>query len=173
MRLVKSREVLTLTGLSADQLREWTARRGLILPDVPALRQGQQAQFSWQTVLLLRLAVVMRHRFHIELQVHRDLLLHARNLLSGRSFPSLWGSRLAIYGLEHCALLAPNEPVPTDQDAIVLRLNDHLESLSKGFGVTEPIAQLQLFPVIGIRRNEAKADREAGLGLRAVDGGSS
>lgn len=60
VRLVGSRDVLNLTGLSGDQLREWTVRRGLISPDVPASRQGQQAQFGWQTVLLLRLAVVLR-----------------------------------------------------------------------------------------------------------------
>lgn len=173
MRLIRSRDVLTLTGLSADQLREWTVRRGLIHPDVPASRQGQQAQFGWQTVLLLRLAVVMRSRFHVELQVHRDLLVRALALLSGRSFPSLWGSTLAIYGLEHCALLAVNEPVPADQDAILLRLNDHLEILSRGFGVTEPIAQLQLFPAVGIRRSETHAEIEAGTGVRTFEGSAS
>lgn len=172
VRLIRSRDVLTLTGLSADQLREWTVRRALILPDIPASRQGQQAQFGWQTVLLLRLAVVMRSRFHIELQVHRDLLARARDLLSGRSFPSLWGSRLAIFGLEDCALLAANEPIPADQDTIVLRLNDHLEILSQGFGVTEPIAQLQLFPAVGIRRSELQADSGTVPGLRAAERGA-
>ena len=173
VRLIRSRDVLTLTGLSADQLREWTVRRGLIHPDVPASRQGQQAQFGWQTVLLLRLVVVMRTRFHIELQVHRDLLARARKLLDGRSFPSLWGNRFAIFGLEHCALLGANEPVPTDQDAIVLRLNDHLEILSQGFGVAEPIAQLQLFPAVGIRRTEPPVDSEASPGLRTAERSAS
>jgi hypothetical protein len=51
VRLIGSRDVLKLTGLSADQLREWTVRRGLIHADIPASRQGQQAQFGWQTVL--------------------------------------------------------------------------------------------------------------------------
>lgn len=173
MRLIKSRDVLTLTGLSADQLREWTVRRGLIHADVPALRQGQQAQFGWQTVLLLRLAVVMRAQFHIELQIHRDILARARELLCGRSFPSLCGNRLAIFGLEHCALIGANESVPADRDAIVLRLNDHLEILSQGFGVTEPIAQLQLFPTVGLRRREPQIDVEANIGLRNAERGAS
>ncbi len=170
VRLIGSRDVLTLTGLSADQLREWTVRRGLIHPDIPALRQGQQAQFGWQTVLLLRLAVVLRSRFRVELQVHRDLLLRSRELLAGRSFPSLWNHRLAIFGFEGCALFGGNEALPTDQDVILLQLNGHLEALSQGFGVSEPIAQLPLFPAIGLRRGEAPADVEGNGVLRSAEG---
>lgn len=154
VRLIKSRDVLGLTNLSADQLREWTVRRGLIKPDVPAAKQGQQAQFGWQTVLLLRLAVVLRSRFHVELQVHRDLFDHAQTLLGGRSFPSLWGTTLAIYGLQKCALLSAREQSPVEEDAILLRLNSHLDVLSQSFGVTEPIGQLSLFPAIGVRRRD-------------------
>lgn len=170
VRLIGSRDVLKLTELSADQLREWTVRRGLIHPDVPASRQGQQAQFGWQTVLLLRLAVVMRSRFHIELQVHRDLLVRARELLNGRSFPSLWGNRLAIFGFERCALLGASEAVPDEHDVVLLRLNTHLEVLSQGFGVSEPIAQLPLFPAVGLRRSELSSDAEGGRMPRTAGG---
>ncbi|WP_374130399.1 hypothetical protein [Sphingomonas sp. 28-62-20] len=170
MRLIGSRDVLELTGLSADQLREWTVRRGLIHPDVPASRQGQQSQFGWQTVLLLRLAVVLRSQFHVELQVHRDLLHRARELLNGRSFPGLWNHRLAIFGLGSCALLGGSDPLPADQDAILLRLNAHLEAMSQGFGVSEPIAQLPLFPAVGLRRTEAPAEAEGGTILRTAEG---
>jgi hypothetical protein len=170
VRLIGTRDVLKLTELSADQLREWTVRRGLIHPDVPASRQGQQAQFGWHTVLLLRLAVVMRSRFHIELQVHRDLLARARELLNGRAFPSLWGHRLAIFGLERCALLAAGDPLPVDEDVILLALNAHLEALSQGFGVPEPIAQLALFPAVGLRRSEVSAGAEDRTVLHAAEG---
>lgn len=173
VRLIGTRDVLKLTGLSADQLREWTVRRGLIHPDVPATRRGQQAQFGWQTVLLLRLAVVMRSRFHVELQVHRDLLGRAHGLLNGRSFPSLWGHRLAIFGLERCALLGAGDPLPTDEDVILLGLNAHLETLSQGFGVSEPIAQLPLFPAVGLRRSEVLAAAEGGTVLRSAEVGAA
>lgn len=172
MRLVGSREVLNLTGLSADQLREWTVRRGLIQPDAPASRQGQQAQFGWQTVLLLRLAVVMRSRFHLELQAHRNLLLKARDLFNNRSFPGLWGHRLAIYGLEDCALLGPSDPAPADRDAMLLQLKPHLEALCQGFGVSEPLAQLPLFPAVGLRRSGSQATAEANLVRRVAEGGT-
>ena len=152
MRLVRSRDVPALTGLTADQLREWTVRRGLIQPDEPAQKRGSEAKFSWQTVLVLRLAVVLRTRFHVELQAHRDLLASARKLLEGASFPALWGGTLAIYGLTHCELLGARVSLPSpDEDAILLRLNRHLEALSQGFGLPEPVSQLPLFPAVGLR----------------------
>lgn len=155
MRLVKSREVLQLTGLTADQLREWTVRRALIQPDVPAQKRGSEAKFSWQTVLVLRLAVVLRTRFHVELQAHRDLLVAARQLLNGTSFPALWGVTLAIYDLRRCELLSPRATLVADEDAVLLKLNRHLEILSQGFGLSDPVAQLPLFPAIPIRASDA------------------
>ncbi|MEQ9151633.1 MAG: hypothetical protein RLO06_09065 [Parvibaculum sp.] len=152
MRLVKSRDVPALTGLTADQLREWTARRGLVQPDEPAPKRGSEARFSWQTLLVLRLAVVLRTRFHVELQAHRELLALARKLLDGASFPGLWGGTLAIYGLTRCELLSARAPMPpAEDDAILLRLNRHLEALSQGFGLPEPVSQLPLFPAIALR----------------------
>lgn len=155
MRLIKSREVLQLTGLTGDQLREWTVRRALIQPDVPAQKRGSEARFTWQTVLLLRLAVVLRTRFHVELQAQRDLLVAARELLDGASFPILWGSTLAIYDLRRCELLPVRAVIATDDDAILLRLSRHLEVLSQGFGLPDPISQLPLFPAVPIRSADA------------------
>lgn len=155
MRHIGSREVLKLTGLTADQLREWTVRRALIQPDVPAQKRGHEAKFSWQTVLLLRIAVVLRTRFHVELQAHRDLLVAARELLEGASFPALWGGTLAIYDFRRCELLPARSNVGEDEDAVLLRLNQHLEALSQGFGLLDPVAQLPLFPAVPIRSSEA------------------
>jgi hypothetical protein len=63
-----------------------------------------------------------------------------------------------------------SDPLPADQDAILLRLNDHLEALSQGFGVSEPVAQLPLFPAVGLRRSKAPADTEGSTVLRTVEG---
>ncbi len=161
MPLVRSRDVPALTGVTADQLREWTVRRGLVQPDEPAQKRGSEAKFSWQTLLVLRLAVVLRTRFHVELQAHRDLLTSTRKLLDGASFPGLWEGTLAIYGLTRCELLSARAPLPSaEEDVILLRLNRHLEALSKGFGLPEPVSQLPLFPAVGLRGSTERASGE-------------
>jgi hypothetical protein len=168
VRLVRSRDVPALTGVTADQLREWTGRRGLVQPDEPSLKRGSEAKFSWQTLLVLRLAVVLRTRFHVELQAHRELLVSARKLLDGASFPGLWGATLAIYGLTRCELLSARTPQPSaDDDAILLRLNNHLEALSQGFGLPEPAPQLPLFPVLGVTNTAENSSVEWRHGDRA------
>jgi hypothetical protein len=150
-------------------LREWTVRRGLIQPDEPAQKRGSEAKFSWQTVLVLRLAVVLRTRFHVELEAHRDLLASARRLLDGVSFIGLWGGTLAIYGLTRCELLSTKGGGPTvDDDAILLRLNRHLEALSQDFGLPEPVSQLSLFPAVGLRASSDGIDER-----RRAEGGPS
>lgn len=151
--------MLILTGLSSNQLREWTARRALIQPDVPPQKRGREARFSWQTVLLLRLAVVLRSRFHVELQAHRDLLIAARKLLKGASFPALWGTTLAIYGLRRCELLPPYAVPSALEDAVLLRLDRHLVVLSQGLGLSDPESQLPLFPAIPVRSGEVAKTR--------------
>ncbi len=166
MRLIRSRDVLTLTGLSADQLREWTVRRALIQPDVPAQKRGSEAKFSWQTVLLLRLAVVLRTRFHVELQAHRDLLVTARELIGGTSFPALWGATLAMYDLRRCELLTGRSVLASEEDVILLRLDRHLEVLSQSFGLPDPVSQLPLFPAVPIKGGDSM-----GAGARFVRAG--
>lgn len=164
MHFAKSRDVLRLTGLTADQLREWTVRRGLILPDFPAQKRGSEARFSWQSVLLLRLAVVLRTRFHVDLQAHRDLLVSAREQLDGRSFPSLRGSTLAVLDSRRCELLGPRDVAPDEEDVMLLRLDGHLRVLSEGFEQVDPTTQLPLFPAFSISRKNEDRNRSAAKG---------
>src|ERR1700733_5721335 len=96
MRLIKAGEVQRLTGLSADQLREWTTRRGLIEPDAKPCGPGSRARYAWQTALLLRLAVVLKESFHIELHAHRALFSGLAKRLAKVSFPALRGSALTV-----------------------------------------------------------------------------
>jgi len=150
VRLIGSHEVLALTGLSADQLREWTVRRALVPPDMPAQKRGSEAKFSWQTVLVLRLAVVLRTRFHVELQAHRDLLISVRELLKGTSFPALWGGSLVIYDLRRCEFLSARKSWAAEEDAVLLKLDRHLQVLSQEFGLVDPVPQLSLFPAVPV-----------------------
>ncbi|MEJ6785399.1 hypothetical protein [Aminobacter sp. Piv2-1] len=152
MRLIKSRDVPAMTGLTADQLREWTVRRDFVRPDVPAQKRGSQAQFSWKSLLVLRLASVLRVRFHVELEAHRELLQALRGSLDGLSFHALWGGSLVVYGDARAELVTPRVAAAREgEDAIVLQLDPHLAVLSQGLGLPEPVAQLTLFPVVGLK----------------------
>lgn len=151
MRLVKAREVQTLTGLSADRLREWAGRRGLVKPDVPARGKGHHARYSWQTVLALRLAGVLKDQFKIELQGQRELLGRMQSELAGKSFPALRGCVLALYGNAHVELRGPGERARDPGAAVLLLpLEPHLDALSNGFGVPDAMQQRPLFPALGV-----------------------
>ena len=151
MRLIKASEVLKLTGLSADQLREWTTRRGLIRPDAEPNGPGSRAKYAWQTVLCLRLAVVLKETFHVELQAHRGLLAALGQRLGKTSFLALRGSALVILGSGAFHVLPLNEARAITGDVLILELDPHLDVLSTGFGLAEPIRQLPLFPAVVVR----------------------
>jgi hypothetical protein len=151
VRLVKAREVQALTGLSPDRVREWAGRRGLVRPDVPARGKGSQARYSWQTVLTLRLAAVLKDQFKVELQAHRELLGNMQNELAGRSFPALRGCVMALYGGDGVELLAPGDHTKDlDAAVLLLPLEPHLEALSNGFGVPDTMQQRPLFPAVSV-----------------------
>lgn len=152
MQLVTTRDATRLTGLSTEQLREWTSRRALILPDVKPKGHGSPARYSWQTILLLRLAVVLRDRFKLELHAHRDLFADLGASLAQTSFISLWGKSLALYGAADWGVIDPRDEGAAIDDCIVLRLDPHLQQLSDSFSLPKPASagQFQLFPALGV-----------------------
>jgi len=160
MQFVTTRDATRLTGLSTEQLREWTSRRALILPDVKPKGHGSPARYSWQTILLLRLAVVLRDRFKLELHAHRDLFAELRADLARTSFLSLWGKSLALYGGVQWSVIDPRDEGAAIDDCIVLRLDPHLQQLSDGFSLPKPAApgQFQLFPALGVMADAAVND---------------
>lgn len=151
MRLVTASDVQKLTGLTTDQLREWTARRGLIEPDAKPCGPGSRARYAWQTVLLLRLAVVLKETFHVELQAQRGLFAALTVRLGKVSFPALRGSALVVHAGGVFDIVPVGEPQILDDDALIIRLDPHLDVLSTGFGLAEPTRQLPLFPAIAVR----------------------
>jgi hypothetical protein len=152
MQLVTTRDATRLTGLSTEQLREWTSRRALILPDEKPKGHGSPARYSWQTILLLRLAVVLRDRFKLELHAHRDLFADLGAGLARTSFLSLWGKSLALYGGAQWGVIDPHDESMATNDCIVLQLDPHLQKLSDSFSLPKPAAtgQFQLFPALGV-----------------------
>lgn len=149
MRLVTTRIATILTGLSVEQLREWSSRRALIPADIQNRGRGSSAQYSWQTILQLRIAVLLKDRFHLELHAHRGLFQQMHEALAGISFLKLWGANIAIYGTEHWDLLEGDNAGQVDADAIIIQLNPHLEMLAAEFAMPgpPPSGQLELFPV--------------------------
>ena len=148
MAFATTSSVCRLAGLSTIQLREWTNRRALIPADVPPAGKGSPARFSWQTVLVIQIAVVLRKRFRLELQCHRPLFADLRTALDKSSFVRLWDMVLVIRP-EGDWELVPVGVVP-QEDAIIVHLHPHLRKLASGFAMAEPdrsLRQLSLFPV--------------------------
>lgn len=149
MRFVTTPDATVLTGLSTATLREWTSRRALIPADVPPKGKGSPAGFTWQTILLLRIAVTLRDKFHLELQPHRTLFASLKTGLRRTSFLALWGKALALQGGDGWTLIEEAEAPPLNEDTVIIRLQPHLEALSVGLALPRPTpspGQLELFP---------------------------
>jgi DNA-binding transcriptional MerR regulator len=151
-RLVMAGRVQRLTGLSPDQLREWTRRRGLIKPDAEPCGPGSRARFSWQTVLLLRLAVVLKTSFHIELQAHRAFFAALSQRIENRPFHALRGCALLVQPDTQFDIVPLSDFQAKSTDTLILCLDPHLDALSADFDLIEPVDQFPLFAVAGVGR---------------------
>lgn len=158
MRYVTTPIASQLTGLSTEKLREWTIRRALIPADVRPKQKGSPAKFSWQTILLLRIAVLLRERFNIELQAHKVLFAQLLHDLRKRSFITLWGQRL-ILSSDHWSLIDEVSPLPTG-DILLIQLDPHLRVLRDGFALPDSTAcgQLDLFSLPSVHRAVSAGD---------------
>lgn len=165
MRLVTTRIAASMTGLSIEQLREWSSRRALIPADVQNRGRGSPAQYGWQTILQLRLAALLKDRFHLELHAHRGLFQQMHEVLAGTSFLKLWGASLAIYDTKRWEMLEGEEVGLVDADAIVIQLNPHLEVLAAEFAMPgpPPSGQLELFPARLVAEDHIEIAGRSGL----------
>lgn len=134
--LITAKEVQRLTGLTSSQLREWTSRRCLVQPDMLPSGPGTRARYSWQTVMVLRLAASLKGVFHVELQAHQDLFARLSAFLSKQPFQSLAGHVLYVHANGDFELNDAACPRAFNDDAIVLCLAPHLNVLSAEFDMT-------------------------------------
>lgn len=139
-------DVRALTGLSASQLREWTARRGILPADQPARGRGKHAQYAWNTVLVLRILAELHSSYGIEIAAWSALAMRIRDDLAAASPLSLYGKYLQIRCGGHEITATPSA-TPSSTSTII-PLNPHLEALATDLGVAPP-AQLSLFVAIG------------------------
>ena len=161
MRLVPTPVASRLTGLSTEKLREWTIRRALVPADVRPKKKGSPAQYSWQTILILRVAVLLRDQFAVELQSHLETFANLREELHSTSFIALRGRRLALTPRGELSLLGDNTPLG-NIDAIVIRLDPHLAVIRDGFSLPdEAVAeQLDLFSLPSMKF-DLKAEKKS------------
>lgn len=147
MRSVPTPVACQLTELSADKLREWTSRRALVPADIRPKGKGSPAQFTWRTILVLRIAVLLRDQFSLELQAHKASLDKLREALGSKSFIALWGQRLALQSSRNWVFLDQAEGAP-ETDALVVHLDPHLRVLRDWFALPDAEAtqgQMDLF----------------------------
>lgn len=162
MKLAWTPETSELTGLSVDTLREWTVRRALIPADVPPRAKGSPAQYSWQTVLILRLAVSMRNRFQIELQAHKVFFAQLKDAMRHLDPAELSSKALLLKGEGKWELVDDRERV--QGEVLVIQLRPYLESLAEFFGFVGAYSeQFELFPGSSLERKEPR-----GTGTRKI-----
>jgi hypothetical protein len=162
MRYATTALVSSLTGLTTAQLREWTNRRALVPADVPPAGKGSSAKFTWQTVLIIFIAMTLKSRFHLELHAHRALFSELSNALRQISFVALWNKRLIVAAHGRWALVDINDTTDSESDALIIQLNPHLEKLATGFALPPLGAtpgQLDLFPAQAVDGKSEIADR--------------
>ncbi|WP_066798553.1 hypothetical protein [Sphingomonas soli] len=151
MRFVPTPVACKLTGLSTEKLREWTSRRAIVPADVRPKGKGTAAKFSWQSVLTLRVAVLLRDQFNLELQAHKTSFDGLRTMLGENSFLSLWGNRLVLRPGGAWSLVDADK-LPVVGDAIVIVLDPHLVALRDGFALPDASdGQLDLFSLPAVR----------------------
>ncbi len=163
MRSVPTPRACQLSGLSTEKLREWTSRRALVPADVRPKGKGSPARFSWQTILVLRIAVLLRDQFSLELQAHKVSFDKLRKALRSKSFIALWGQRLALQGDGAWSFLDESDPAP-EADALLIQLDPHLRVLRDGFALPDPAGQsgqMDLFSLTAIHGRPAGVDGAA------------
>lgn len=136
--------------------------------DVRPKGKGSPAKFSWQTILVLRLAVLLRDSFGLELAAHKAAFADLRTALRAKSFIGLWGNRLTLSTASEWAFLEKVDVVPGD-DFLIVELNPHLRILRDRFalpGEAATAGQLDLFslPILQGHRQRPQSGRTARAG---------
>lgn len=96
--------------------------------------KGSPAKFSWQTILVLRVAVLLRDQFSLELQAHKAAFADLRTQLRAQSFIALWGNRLALGPGGTWSFVDDDAPL-SGVDALLIAFDPHLLVLRDGFAL--------------------------------------
>jgi hypothetical protein len=151
MKLFQAADAIELTGLTRNQLREWTnkSRRGFLVADVAPNGPGRHALYSWQTLLVLRLLLSLQSQFAIDVGAWSPVTRKLRQLLENVSFHSLWGMRVVFSNSESVKL--SDEPLDVCAGQLVLPLDPHLEFIATKLALPHP-GQLSLFAAMVVSK---------------------
>ena len=151
MRLFQAADALDVTGLTRSQLREWTGRgrRELISPDVDPDGPGRRSLYAWQTLLVLRLLLVLHNDFAAEVGAWAPAVKNLREKLDRVSFPSLW--RLSVFFPNRQTALLVDDVAEIGSAGVILPLESHLTVLATKLSLPRP-NQLSLFPPMAVSR---------------------
>ena len=95
---------------------------------------------------------MLKQNFHVELQAQREFFAWIQRELAGRSFPALWSMSAVLYGTGQWELSDLEEvKAHPSKGFIVLPFAPHLQALSIGFGLPDPMLQLPLFAAVQVR----------------------
>jgi hypothetical protein len=158
LRFVATPVASKLTGLSTEKLREWTSRRALIPADVRPKQKGSPAKFTWQTILVLRLAALLRDQFAVELQAHKATFANLRKELRSTSFIGLWGKRLALAPKGKWFFL-DEDTSASEVDALIAHLDPHLAVIRDGFALPDAAAATGQFDLFSLPAMHSQTHR--------------
>lgn len=149
MRLFQAADALDVTGLTRNQLREWTGRgrRELISPDVDPNGPGRHALYAWQTLLVLRLLLVLHNDFATEVGAWAPAAKNLRMKLNRVSFPSLW--HFSVFFPNRQTALLVGDVAEISGAGVILPLEPHLTALATKLSLPRP-DQLSLFPPMAV-----------------------
>ena len=151
MKLFQSADVLDVTGLTRSQLREWTGRgrRELISPDIGPDGPGRHALYAWQTLLVLRLLLVLHNDYAAEVGAWAPAAKNLREKLDSTSFPSLW--HFSVFFPNRRTALLIDDVSKIGNSGLILPLESHLTVLASKLSLPRP-DQLSLFPPTAVSR---------------------
>ena len=123
--------------------------REIISPDVDPNGPGRHALYAWQTLLVLRLLLVLHTEYAAEVGAWAPAAKNLREKLDSTSFPSLWNLSVFFPNL-HTALLI-DDVSKIDRSGLVLPLESHLSFLASKLSLPPP-DQLSLFLPMAMSR---------------------
>lgn len=149
MRMFQSFQMVELTGLTKNQLREWCSVRKLLPPDIAPKGPGTHGMFTWQTAIALRILKSIQDDWAGTVSAWAPVVRDFRVEIKGSSFPALFGNAVIFDSLTSMTI-QKELAITTGPGILAVPLNPHLEVLATKLAIPLP-DQLPLFPPMSVK----------------------